>query len=111
MIDIDREELLPLKAVCAHPVLRRPDGRAPDLTSVYRWISSGIVGASGERNRLEVVRVPGGMRTSREAIGRFIARLSGHVDDASPTAPNDRKLSADVAEQQAVELLDAAGIR
>lgn len=83
MIDIDTEQLLSPKEATRHPAFRNAKGRPGSLAAVYRAINPGARAVTGERVRLEVVKVPSGIRTSREAVGRFIAKLSNR--DAAPT--------------------------
>jgi hypothetical protein len=51
---------------------RRTGGRRVHVSAVYRWASRGIRGV-----RLEWVQVGGIRYTSREALDRFVAALSG----------------------------------
>ena len=46
------------------------------VQTMSRWIVLGIVGPDGQRVFLESVRLGGVIFTSREAIERFIAKLS-----------------------------------
>ena len=75
-IDIDAEELMSVASACAHPCLRHLSGKPCAAAKIYRLFDGGIRGI-----RLESVRVPGGLRTSREAVARFISGLN--ADDPS----------------------------
>lgn len=66
-----------------------PSGRDREkpinFSTVYRWVLKGIVGPGRKRIRLEAVRVGGRWITSREAIQRFVERLTpSHDDDEDP---------------------------
>jgi hypothetical protein len=75
MIDVWAEDLLSLHdATRARPFLR--NGQPVNIATLFRYVQRGIRGRSGERVRLEAVRTPGGLKTSRQAIGRFIERIN-----------------------------------
>ena len=76
-IDLVSEQILSFpEAVRLLP--RRRRGRRPHISTLYRW-------AKGARGvRLEVIRTPGGLATSAEAIQRFFERLSAPTE-ASPS--------------------------
>ncbi len=75
-IDIYREDLIDLREAAKLPPFKRA-GRAAHVATLYRHAQHGAKAANGARVRLEVVRVPSGLRTSREAVVRFISALSG----------------------------------
>ncbi|QEL18618.1 hypothetical protein PX52LOC_05651 [Limnoglobus roseus] len=50
---------------------------SPD--SIARWHTQGARTPSGEIARLEAVRMPGKLLTSRPAIARFLERIGGVV--------------------------------
>ncbi|HEV7299234.1 MAG TPA: DUF1580 domain-containing protein [Tepidisphaeraceae bacterium] len=60
------------------PQLAR-NGRRPNPSTIFRWASCGVRGV-----KLEIRQVGGSKCTSREAVTRFIARLSG--DEGAPVA-------------------------
>lgn len=69
-IDWSKERVLTFKEAAASlPQLR---GRKVHVGTVYRWSSRGLRGV-----RLETIRIGGTVCTSREALQRFFARLSG----------------------------------
>ena len=65
-----REELLSLSDA-ARLLPRRRGGRKVHTTTLYRWTATGLKGVV-----LESLQVGGTRCTSREALGRFFARLN-----------------------------------
>src|SRR4051812_46477396 len=77
MIDILSEDLIDLREACNERVFRNGrTGKAAHFSSIYRHALRGARAANGDRVQLETVRCPGGLRTSREAIQRFIEALT-----------------------------------
>lgn len=70
MIDIERETLISLQAATELPFLQRK-GRPPSFVTLVNWSKRGVRGI-----RLEVLRLGGTTMTSREAVKRFIAKLT-----------------------------------
>ena len=70
MIDIETETLVPLGDV-PNIVPRGPHGKPIHVSVAYRWSQKGLHGV-----RLETVQYGGRRMTSREAISRFVKRLS-----------------------------------
>jgi hypothetical protein len=73
------------------------DGKKVHAATLTRWALAGVVGASGERVRLEAVRIGGRWITSREALERFAERLTalpadGPNPDAAANADQERRL-------------------
>jgi hypothetical protein len=92
MIDIETETLIDLRSACLLPVFRHPKtGKAAHISSVYRHVLHGARDANNNRVRLEVIRVPGGLRTSTEAVSRFIERLTSGETIPLPTTATRRK--------------------
>jgi hypothetical protein len=81
MIDISSEDLIDLRIACREPVFRSRGGQPCHVSSLYRHILRGARDANGGRVKLEIVRTPSGLKTSRQAIERFIRQLT------DPTAP------------------------
>ncbi len=71
MIDVLHEVPLTLNEATRLPYLRR-GGKPIHLATVHRWASRGAKGV-----RLETMKFPGGMRTTAEAVLRFLATLNG----------------------------------
>jgi hypothetical protein len=79
-------------------------GRPVSLSCIIRWVLTGATGPSGERVRVEALRLGGRWLTSREALQRFAERLTprpdGKVQPASRGPGNRRRDS----ERAAAEL-------
>ncbi|MHB1426000.1 MAG: DUF1580 domain-containing protein [Gemmataceae bacterium] len=87
-IETKLEELLSL-ADAARLLPARRRGKRPHISCLYRWTTTGCRGVV-----LESVMVGGTRCTSREALARFISRLSGQDDsvdgDRSASVPTAR---------------------
>jgi hypothetical protein len=101
-IDITTETLLSPTEAARERVFRR-NGKSIHASAIYRYIVRGCTNPRGERIRLETIRTPMGVRTSREAITRFIAALSGQSLPASTSATRKKQI------EQAEKELEAAG--
>lgn len=107
MIDRSTEKLLPLSEAKRLPEFQMPDGSEPSPPTLWRWRNRGVRSPKGDRVKLETLRLPGGIFTSYEAIGRFVAALNGAPScDRSQDTPR-RVAAIDAAERE----LAAAGIR
>jgi len=103
MIDPETEELLSPREVASLPAFKR-GGKPAHISSVWRWFSRGCRSTTGQRVKLESLRVPpGGVVTSRQAVSRFINALN-NVAEAPPT--KSRRAAVDHAEAE----LRSAGI-
>ena len=88
MIDVRTERAYALKYVRSlFP--RRRRGKRPSLPTLYRYASAGYRGVV-----LETVQVGGTRCTSKEAVARFIERMSGQT-------PDPHRASADVQRRDA----------
>ena len=76
MIDVSREELIPIRLV-PRRLPPRPSGRPVHVSAVYRWVQRGVRGV-----RLDAIRIGGTTYTSQEALQRF-----GTTSDAPTSAP------------------------
>jgi hypothetical protein len=105
---LDGEQLLTFSAA-ARALPSRTGGRAHGAT-VWRWASIGAKSPTGERVRLERVRIGTVWYTSREAVARFLAALSCESDRTSvhPAVriPTQRQRS----HERATEELEKMGI-
>lgn len=91
MIDISKEELLPL-AEAAKPLPKRRNGSRPHASTLYRWAKDGLSGV-----RLEVLRVGDTTCTSWEALQRFFQRLTALKLKVEQAAPLKRLSDVDEA--------------
>jgi hypothetical protein len=92
MLDVSSESTISLiQAARLLPPGRR--GRPVSLSCLLRWVLTGATGPSGERVRLEAVRLGGRWVTSREALQRFAERLTPALSD-TPTPPTPRTPTA-----------------
>jgi hypothetical protein len=103
MVDITSESLISLtQAARVLPPGRR--GRPVSLSCVLRWVSEGLPGPSGERVRLEAVRLGGRWLTSREALQRFSERLTPRADGEARPAPRGPEQRRRASDRAAAEL-------
>lgn len=110
MINIESETLLSPSQAAKHVAIRNADGRPAHIAKVYRLFEHGTLAADGTRVKLEYVVVPGGRRTSAEAIERLVARLT----NSSRGAASAPAYTTAARRRQAARVdadLDAAGIR
>ncbi len=89
MIDLDREEVLPLPVI-TEEFPRSASGRKVHTKTVRRYILNGL------RNvKLEATRGPGGgLYTSREAVKRFLAAISEDLRPPTSHAKSDAQCDA-----------------
>ena len=108
-IDISTENLIDLKAICRLPVFRNgTTGKPCNFSKAWRLVTYGARDANGQRVVLETVRTPSGLRTSMEAVERFIHRLT---DPIAATVPQTRTPARRQREHdRAVKNLVEAGI-
>jgi len=104
MLDFETEELLDLATACREKCFRNPKtGKPCHIASMFRHVNRGAKAANGEKIRLETIRTPSGVRTSREAIRRFITALTNPDEPLSPprTAARRQQIAAAEIELQA----------
>lgn len=78
-------------------------GRKPvHLSTAWRWATRGVLSTAGVRVKLEVVRLGGRWITSREALERFSAALTGEmIGDATPfRTPTARARASEAAKKK-----------
>ena len=77
-IQLVQEKLLTPTAAMRLPFFHGRSGRPGHISKFYRLIEGGRGARSirGERVYLEVIKLPEGLRTSREAVDRFIESLN-----------------------------------
>src|SRR4051794_36931031 len=101
MIDLLTEEILSLTTAAKKlPAGRR--GRPVSLGCLLRWITTGAKGPSGERVRLEGLRLGGRWVTSAQALQRFAAALTptAEPEPIKPRTPGQRQRASERAAQQ-----------
>jgi hypothetical protein len=103
MINALNEELIDLREATVLPPFRRR-GKPAHIASIYRYVQRGARAVNGERVRLETIRTPSGMKTSREAVERFLHALTYGEVTATAAVTHSRE-----HERAEAELL-AAGI-
>jgi hypothetical protein len=104
MLDVSIETTISLsQAARLLPPGRR--GRPVSLSCVLRWVLDGATGPSGERVRLEALRVGARWVTSREALQRFAERLTPQIGDEAPApAPRSQTRRRRESERAAADL-------
>ena len=103
MIDIDHENLIPIRDVpCRLPP--RKSGRRVHISAVYRWIKHGVRGGI----RLEAVKIGGSAYTSKEALQRFIEQLSESMTSPAPSAraASSRQKQIDAATRRVTAIIE-----
>lgn len=100
MIDITSELPITLRQATKLPELLGPDGRPIHISTIIRWAKNGSKG-----HMLETIKYPGGLRTTREAVSRFISALNGRP--ATAATPAQRRAAQAAADRE----LDKARIR
>jgi hypothetical protein len=108
-IDVTSESTLTLDQAAALLPPGR-NGAHPTLGCMLRWVLDGAnaVGPdgkpTGERIRLEAIRMGGRWLTSREALNRFADRLTPRLDGQAPTpdtrSPTKRRRASDHADDE-----------
>jgi hypothetical protein len=102
MFDPSEETPIPLADVPRTvPWLKRPGGKAPHVSSVFRWTLRGIRG-----HKLEVLRIGGTLCTSENALKRFFNAIT----DAGTATPRVGRPSSKKRVERAKAELAAAGI-
>jgi hypothetical protein len=95
------EQPVLLAALRDETYLPRPGGRKLDKSVPFRWATRGCRGV-----KLEVLRTPTGLTTTRSAVLRFFAALSGGIAPAPPRTARRREREIGRAETE----LQEAGI-
>lgn len=54
-----------------------------------RWINNGALLSSGERRKLEAVRLPGGWRVTRQALDDFLEAVTADRNGQAPPTAGD----------------------
>src|SRR5579864_3422471 len=102
MIDLTHESALSLRDV-AKLIPPARLGKPVSFQCVLRWVLDGSLSPSGERVKLEAIRLGSRWITSREALQRFAERLTPPSAN-SPTShmhtSRHRRLAAEQAERE-----------
>lgn len=107
MIDPMTEELLTACEAAKTPPLRNSkSGKPCHVAQVFRYFQPGARDINGGIVKLESIKTPSGLRTSREAIVRFINRLTNPNNHTSEPTPKERGRQIAAAQSR----LAAAGI-
>jgi hypothetical protein len=95
MINVLNDDLIDLRQACREKPFRNPrTGKPCHIASMYRHVLRGARAANGERIRLETVRTPRGLMTTREAIVAFIGKLTNPDEPPAPRkASRERDIS------------------
>jgi hypothetical protein len=109
VIDLTAETPLPLKDACRLVPPGR-NGKRTHLATLLRWIMTGSRGPTGERVRLEAVRLGGRWMTSREALQRFAERLTPQSSDVPPSQAARTLTQCQRAAERAGQELERLGI-
>ena len=105
MIDLRTEDAITLTAAARHRLIS-PDGRPRHIARMYDYILHGLLGLSGERVRLEFVKIGGKRYTTVQAMERFTERLN--MADSAKSIPTTSQRRQQIA--AAEKNLQAAGI-
>ncbi len=103
MIDLDRETII-RPADVARLIPSSKAGSKIDVSTVVGWIMRGSRGI-----KLERLRTPAGWVTSKEAVARFVERLTeahGSNEHAGSMTPTARRKAAEKADRE----LEAMGV-
>ena len=103
------EDLLTLNQARKEPAFKNLNtGRAASLEKIYRLVARGV---GSPAVRLEAVRLPAGFCTSRQAIQRFVERLTHQAMPEPLTGPSRSSPTATRRRARAADgVLDSAGI-
>ncbi len=109
MIDVINSELLDAKEIAKLPPFVR-NGKAASRGTIYRILQRGARAINGKLIKLECVKTPSGIKTSREAVAEFVQRLTDPaVAPGTPRAATPRQRAKRVEKAEAE--LSAAGIK
>ncbi len=107
-IDPQKERLYPLRIAVRFAPVSTHTGKPPHKSVLWRWARRGLIAADGARVHLETIDL-GALYTSREALARFLRRVSGERPSVQAhEGDTDRIRRQPVV--NAERYLDAAGI-
>ncbi len=96
-IQAGQEEAISVETAAKLPTLSR-DGRPANRQVIYRMMTRGVRGV-----RLERMSTAGGIVTTREAVGRFLAELNDPDRHATPVPPGPTARRSSAAARRAHE--------
>jgi hypothetical protein len=108
MIDITVEHPLTLSQA-ARLIPPARGGKRCHISTIARWIISGTRALDGSIVRLEAARLGGRWITSREAIGRYMQRLTPRTDTPAPEMPRT-PIARERACRRAADQLEGMGV-
>src|SRR5262249_29810591 len=76
------------------------DGRPVHVSTILRWILSGVRGPDGGKVRLDGARIGGRWTTSREALERFLAALNPDTCEPAPRTTAARRRASDAVDRE-----------
>lgn len=100
MLDLDREEYIPLRTAAKLVPSSRKPGRPVHISTLVRWSTKGVRG-----NRLETFLIGDRRFTSRSALQRFLASLNQGADLPRIVVGRDP-----VRDQRTRRILEDAGL-
>ena len=114
MIDVVKNDTL-LSLADAARALPRVNGKKPHTSTLWRWCRTGVRARTGERIRLDHVRIGSRIFTNSEAMNAFATEVAAadatYFDRVRPTpskAPTDKQHQRSIA--QAESQLKTAGV-
>jgi hypothetical protein len=108
MIDLALET--PITLASATRLIPPGRGKRTHLSTLLRWILSGVRTPAGDRVRLEALRIGGRWITSREALQRFAVRLTPVASEGPAGAPPRTAGQRERSAARAAEELARKGI-
>jgi hypothetical protein len=103
-IDLDHEQIIPLRNANALPICCNVRTGAPvNRVTLHRWASTGAKAADGSTVILQTLKLPSGRVTTVEACERFIRMLTNPASGMLPT-PKRRQREIENTELELAEL-------
>jgi hypothetical protein len=116
VIDLANETTIPLSKIPKRfPHLGRDDGEGGGkrlcFSTVWRWVSKGVLGPDGRRVKLEALKLGGQLVTTEQALQRFAEQLTPPAEDRPTQATTSRSLDKRRrASERAAQKLEQIGI-
>lgn len=110
MLDLTREEPIPL-AIATRFVPPGRNGKRTHISTLLRWILSGVKVPGGHIVKLDALRLGGRWVTSREAIQRFAEALTPRPDAPVPSQTSRTAAQRRRDSDRAGRELDNIGIK